>query len=338
MTNDKWPMTDNKFRAIQTVNVVDANQPAPWHYCCLLSLKGKHNTRVPARVRLNQKKAPTKNHGRTSTVGRDLVVEYLPTIWQRDLPTGSNCFRAPWTCSFCERCSLAPLTATRSPSTSSARRRLTIVGVAGDVRIKAIEASVEPTVYTSLYQVESGATTSAVFILRTATANPARLASAVRDALWSVDRALPVFDIRTMEQIVAGSLATRRFAMALLVSFAGLALGLAVIGLYAVLSYAVAQRMPELGLRLALGATPTSLISLVVGQGLRLAAAGVILGMLTGCAAATAMSKLLFGVKPLDPMTFGAVGTLLLCVALAASYVPARRASRVDPLVALRYE
>jgi len=155
-------------------------------------------------------------------------------------------------------------------------------------------------VYTSLYQVESGATTSAVFILRTATANPARLASAVRDALWSVDRALPVFDIRTMEQIVAGSLATRRFAMALLVSFAGLALGLAVIGLYAVLSYAVAQRMPELGLRLALGATPTSLISLVVGQGLRLAAAGVILGMLTGCAAATAMSKLLFGVKPLD--------------------------------------
>src|SRR5207247_602012 len=83
-------------------------------------------------------------------------------------------------------------------------------------------------------RVESGATTSAVFILRTATANPARLASAVRDALWSVDRALPVFDIRTMEQIVAGSLATRRFAMALLVSFAGLALGLAVIGLYAV--------------------------------------------------------------------------------------------------------
>jgi len=233
---------------------------------------------------------------------------------------------------------LAPLTATRSPSTSSARRRLTIVGVAGDVRIKAIEASVEPTVYTSLYQVESGATTSAVFILRTATANPARLASAVRDALWSVDRALPVFDIRTMEQIVAGSLATRRFAMALLVSFAGLALVLAVIGLYAVLSYAVAQRMPELGLRLALGATPTSLISLVVGQGLRLAAAGVILGTLTGCAAATAMSKLLFGVKPLDPMTFGAAGTLLLCVALAASYVPARRASRVDPLVALRYE
>jgi putative ABC transport system permease protein len=141
-----------------------------------------------------------------------------------------------------------------------------------------------------------------------------------------------------MNDIVARSLAARRFVMLLLASFAGLALLLAVLGLYAVLAYSVAQRTPELGVQLALGAPPARLVVQVLGQGMRLAALGVLLGAIAAGAAATAMSKLLFGIRALDPVAFLSAVMLLLLVALAASYLPARRAARVDPIVALRYE
>jgi putative ABC transport system permease protein len=217
-------------------------------------------------------------------------------------------------------------------------RKLTIVGVVGDVHIEALDSHVNPTIYTSVYQIESGATMSAVFILRTRLPDPAALAPAVRDAIWSVDRDLPVFDIRRMADIVARSLATRQFTLVVLVAFAALALGLAVLGIYGVLSHSVAQRAPELGIRLALGATPARVLRLVVGDGLRLALVGIAAGGLLGAVVARAMSRLLFGIGVFDPVTFAGASGLLLMVALLASVVPARRAARVDPLVVLRAE
>jgi putative ABC transport system permease protein len=218
------------------------------------------------------------------------------------------------------------------------RTPITIVGVVGDVHIKALESAVNPTIYTAVYQIESGATTNAVFILRARTGDPASLAPAVRDAIWSVDRDVPVFDLRTMDQIVSGSLTTRRFAAALLSAFALLALALAVVGLYGVLSYAIAQRTSELGLRFALGATPSQVLRLVLGDGLRLTLMGLGIGGLLAIAASRAMSRLLFGIGTFDPATFAIAAGMLLGIALIATYVPARRASRVDPMVALRHE
>jgi len=141
-----------------------------------------------------------------------------------------------------------------------------------------------------------------------------------------------------MEQIVSRSLTTRHFAAAMLATFAGLALALAVIGLYGVLSYAVAQRTSELGVRFALGATPGEVLRLVIGSGLRLTTAGVVIGVVVGAAAARTMSGLLFGIETFDLAAFTIAVVTLLLVALIASYVPARRASRVDPVVALRSE
>ncbi|HLK62630.1 MAG TPA: ABC transporter permease [Bryobacteraceae bacterium] len=217
-------------------------------------------------------------------------------------------------------------------------RLLTVIGVVGDVHIGALEAAVGPTIYDSVYQVESGATTSGVFILRTRTNDPASLAQAVREAIWSVDRDVPVFGIRTMEQIVSGSLTTRRFSAALLSAFAILALVLAIVGLYGVLSHAIAQRASELGLRFALGATPAQVLRLVLGDGMRLTLAGLVCGSVLAFVAARAMSHLLFGISAIDLPAFGIAAALLLAIALLASYLPARRASRVDPMVALRNE
>jgi predicted permease len=217
-------------------------------------------------------------------------------------------------------------------------RLLTVVGIAGDVHIGALDSAINPTIYTSAYQVESGATMRAVFVLRTNLGDPTQLAAAVRSAIWSVDPDVPVFDIRPMTDIVSRSLGTRRFAVTMLTSFAALALALAVLGLYGVLSYAVTQRTPELGVRLALGATPRRVLQLVMTDGLRLTAIGLLLGMLAGAAIARAMSGLLFGVGALDPASFLGAIVVLLIVAAVASFVPARRAARVDPMIALRCE
>jgi putative ABC transport system permease protein len=217
-------------------------------------------------------------------------------------------------------------------------RTLTVVGVAGDVRLKALDAAVTPTIYTPLLQIESGATTNAVFILRTGAADPAALAPMVRPAVWSVDPEVPVFDVRGMSEIVAGSLATRSFALAVLGTFAALALFLAVGGLYGVLSYTVAQRTAEIGIRSALGATPGQVLRMVLGDGLRLALGGLALGLVAGALVAQSMSRLLFGIHSLDVTTFTGAAVLLVGVATMASWLPARRASRVDPMAALRFE
>ncbi len=218
-------------------------------------------------------------------------------------------------------------------------RTLTIVGIAGDVHIGALDAAdANPTIYASLYQVESGATTRAVFIVRTASRDPSGLVADVRRSIWSVDAGVPVFDIRPMTDVIARSLAVRRFAVALLSAFAVVALALAIVGLYSVLSYAVAQRTSELGMRLAIGATPAQVLRLVLADGLRMTLVGLALGGVLGAALARGLSRLLYGISPFDPLTFAGAAILMVIVSLLAAGGPARRAARVDPLTALRWE
>jgi ABC-type antimicrobial peptide transport system permease subunit len=168
--------------------------------------------------------------------------------------------------------------------------------------------------------------------------DPSAMAGAVTRQIRELDPDLPIYKLRTMDERISDSLAERRFSMLLLTVFAALALGLAAIGIYGVMAYLVAQGTRELGIRLALGASPANLRALVVRQGMAVAIVGVALGLAGAFALTRFMRALLFGVRETDPLTFAAIGTMLALIALVASYVPARRASRVDPIVSLRTE
>jgi putative ABC transport system permease protein len=174
-------------------------------------------------------------------------------------------------------------------------------------------------------------------VMRT-TGDPMRLAASVRKAVWSVDSNEPIASTRTMDEIVEKAVAPQRFKMALLGSFALLALVLAAVGIFGVASYAVTERTHEIGIRLALGARREDVLRLVIGQGLRLTLVGVAAGVAGALVLTRFLSSLLYGVKPTDLLTFTAVSLILVGVAALASYIPARRATKVDPMVALRYE
>jgi len=174
-------------------------------------------------------------------------------------------------------------------------------------------------------------------VLRTAVP-PASLGSAARQAILGIDREQPVSSAETFDEIVAKSTAQRRFSLLLMTVFAGAALALTAIGLYGVVSYFVSLRTHEIGVRLALGATRREILALVVGQGMRLALAGVGLGLVTAFAGMRLLSSLLFGISATDPLTFIAVATGVAAVTLCASAFPAWRAARVDPSAALRSE
>ena len=169
-------------------------------------------------------------------------------------------------------------------------------------------------------------------------ADPLSLIGAVRQQVLAVDSNQPVFNARTMEQVINESIAPRRFAMLLLTIFAGVALLLAAVGIYGVMSYSVTQRTHEVGVRIALGATVPDILKLIVGQGMILVVAGVGIGLLAALGLTRLMSSLLYGVSTTDPVTFVALSLLLSGVAFIACYIPARRATKVDPMVALRYE
>lgn len=173
--------------------------------------------------------------------------------------------------------------------------------------------------------------------LRT-TAGPTRIAAGVRQAIWSVDHNQPVSNIRTMEDILGEEMIQRRMGMTLLAAFAALALLLASLGIYGVLSCVVSQRPQEIGIRMALGAQRQHVIRMIVGDGMRLAFTGVVIGLAASFVLTRLMSSLLFGVSPSDPLTFATVPMVLIVVALAACTVPARRAIKTDPVVALRCE
>ena len=156
--------------------------------------------------------------------------------------------------------------------------------------------------------------------------------------MQSVDHNLPVFDLRRFDEILAASVSQPRFQMILLALFGGLALTLAVIGIYGVMSYTVAQRTNEIGIRMALGARPRHVLAQILWQGVRLAGYGALVGLVASYFVTRFMKSMLFAVSPLDLGTYAAVTALLMAVTLLACYVPARRAMRVDPMVALRYE
>jgi putative ABC transport system permease protein len=211
----------------------------------------------------------------------------------------------------------------------------TIVGVVGHILDSDLAAgSGEGTYYLSMLQrpYQSGT------IVARSVGDPAPLAGAIRDAVYAADRAQPVSNLRTLESYVSDSLAPRRFVMQLLGFFGSMALLLAVLGLYGVISYSVTQRTREIGIRLALGAERQSVLRLVVGQGLRLTAIGVGIGIAGAVLTGNLLQSQLFQVSAIDPLTIFATAAVLLAAGLAASYLPARRAVRVDPVVTLRYE
>jgi ABC-type antimicrobial peptide transport system permease subunit len=182
-----------------------------------------------------------------------------------------------------------------------------------------------------------GGDTADYLVVRTKN-QPANLTPAVRRVISAADPEQPISNVQTMDEIIADNVADRQQQMILLGAFAGLALLLASIGLYGVLSYAVTQRSREIGLRMALGASTASVTRLVVGQGIALTGAGLLVGLLGAWAATRALKNLLYGVSSTDPVTFAAVAALLTVISFAACWIPARRASRLDPIVVLREE
>ena len=211
---------------------------------------------------------------------------------------------------------------------------LTVVGVAGDVRESGLQAEVEPGIY--LPYVHSPAP-SMTLVIR-AGADPVSVAGGVRDQIRAVDADQAVSGIATLEQLVTTAIAQPRFNASLLLLFAAIAMLLAAVGIYGVMAYAVGQRTREIGLRLALGAQTSDVLRMILGQGVRLAVIGVVIGLIAAFMLTRLMESLLFGVGATDPLTFAVIALLLTGVALLACYIPARRATKIDPMVALRYE
>jgi putative ABC transport system permease protein len=210
----------------------------------------------------------------------------------------------------------------------------TIVGVVRDVKTDRLDAGATPMFYRSVLQVSN---LSLTLVVR-AHGDPAVLAELMRREVRAVDPNEPLFGVRTMQAVVAAAMAQRRFTMQLLALLAATALALSAIGIYGVMAYFVTQRTHEIGIRMALGAAPGDVLAMVLRQGARLAAAGVAAGIVGAFALTRAIGTLLFGVSPRDPLTFVTLSLVLSAVALVACYVPARRATRVDPIQALRYE
>jgi putative ABC transport system permease protein len=209
-----------------------------------------------------------------------------------------------------------------------------IVGVVADVKTRGLHEEAEPECYLSYLQ---NPISELTLIVR-ASADPTSIVPAVRNEVERMDRELAISDIRTMNQLVAEAIAPQRFILFMLGLFAGLALLLASVGIYSVMAYAVTQRTNEIGVRLALGASPGAVLKMVVRQGMTLALAGIGIGLIAAIALTRVMKTLLFGVGATDPLTYAAVTLLLTLAALLACWIPARRATKVDPLTALRHD
>jgi putative ABC transport system permease protein len=209
-----------------------------------------------------------------------------------------------------------------------------IIGVVRDAKHASLRAAPEPETYVAHAQHPRPSMT----LVMRAGSDPNRLVAAVRSEVQGLDNELPVFSVKTLDQYMTASVAEPRFNTLLLGLFAALALILTAIGLYGVMSYTVTQRTHELGIRMALGARPGDVLRLVIRQGMTMAAIGMVIGVAAAYGLTRLMTSLLYGVSATDPMTFAVVIALLTVVALLACYIPARRATKVDPMIALRYE
>jgi putative ABC transport system permease protein len=209
----------------------------------------------------------------------------------------------------------------------------TIVGIVGDVHGFGLDKPVRAEMYFPYAQMRRSG--GLAIVVRTA-GDPAAMANAARVAIAEVDAAQPIFDVKPMSELLSASMAQRRFALMLMLVFAGVALLLAAVGIYGVMSYTVAQRTQEIGIRIALGATPSSVLAMVVKDGMSLVGAGLVVGLVAALGLTRLVSTLLYGVSATDLVTYAAIAIVLAAVALVATVIPARRATRVDPMLALR--
>jgi ABC-type antimicrobial peptide transport system permease subunit len=207
--------------------------------------------------------------------------------------------------------------------------------VVGNTRDAGLGSDPLPTVYIPLAVMPTWPRFS--YAIKT-TGHPGAVAASAREAIRAIDPSLPVRNVRTVDAVLAESVAPARWSMTLLAVFAGVALVMAALGIFGVLSFVVTQRTRELGIRIALGAAPAAVRRMVVGQGLALVVAGLALGLAGASALTRVMTSLLYGVEPTDPITYAGVIGLLVTIAALASWLPARRATRVDPIIALRAE
>ncbi|MGB0035289.1 MAG: ABC transporter permease [Candidatus Acidiferrales bacterium] len=211
---------------------------------------------------------------------------------------------------------------------------MTVIGVVGNIKSDGFDAPIASHIY---FPVTQNPPYSSVIFLRSG-GDPVALTEAIRREVQAVDPSLPVFGVRTMDEVITKSLAERRFALELLGVFAVVALLLAAIGIYGVMAYSVSQRTHEIGIRMALGAQPSDILRMTIGGGMILVAFGLVSGLVGSAILTRFLRSMLFSVTPTDPFTYAAIPVLLAAVAMLACYIPARRATRVDPLVALREE
>jgi putative ABC transport system permease protein len=212
---------------------------------------------------------------------------------------------------------------------------ITIVGIVDDVKYTGLQEESEPTMYTPFLQ---HLWWRSLYLAVRTDRDPLSAVAATREAVWAIDRDLPVSQVKTMAQVMSESVAEPRTYTLLLGLFGGVAMVLAAIGIYGVIAYAVTQRTREIGIRMALGAQTRDVMKLIVKEGMTLALVGVAIGLAASFALTRVMASLLFGVSATDPLTFTVIALVLALVGLLACYLPARRATKVDPMVALRYE
>ncbi|HYV06473.1 MAG TPA: FtsX-like permease family protein, partial [Blastocatellia bacterium] len=209
-----------------------------------------------------------------------------------------------------------------------------IIGVVGDVRHEGLDSDPRTEVFMPHLQAPYGSMT---YVVRT-TSQPSVSLQAIKNEIWAVNKNLPFSSISTVDELVSRSLGERRFNLILLGAFAGIALTLAGIGIYGLISFSTSRRTHEIGVRIALGAQTRDIMTAVLKEGMLLTTAGLALGLIASIALTRLLSSLLFGITATDPLTFIAISLVLAGVALVACFVPARRATRVDPMIALRYE
>jgi putative ABC transport system permease protein len=214
------------------------------------------------------------------------------------------------------------------------REQREVIGVVGSIKQTALDARARP----AMYMPHAQAPTNGLTVLVQTTGEPLAMAAAVREQVRAIDKDVPVTHVQTMEKVLGASVAQPRFSMLLVGLFAGLALVLSTVGIYGVMAYSVSRRAHEIGVRMALGAGAGQVLKLVLKDGMSLAFAGIAVGLLGAFALTRLMASLLFGISAKDPLTFASVAAFLAVVALLACYIPARRATKVDPLIALRNE